>query len=246
MATYIADPQRPTNAVAVQFHSGTSIDEASGVRSWLAAGGRFSLLRVAPAAPGGRSWQLAIEAGLDAMFDSESKLDNIGYDGNYGLTLTTAASGPLALKLALQHVSGHVGDEWAEETGRQRIGYTREEVAIGAARRVRALRLYGEAGYAFKQLNDDLQRPWRVQLGAEHESPQAFAGGRLGWYAAADFQSFEERDWRLDLSLEAGLLARSGGRRWRLGLRWVDGRPPLGEFFQQSEQWLAFGLWMDL
>jgi hypothetical protein len=82
--------------------------------------------------------------------------------------------------------------------------------------------------------------------GAEGEWPRSLAAGRLGWYAAADFQSYEERGWRLDLSLEAGLLAHPGGRRWRIGLRWVDGRPPLGEFFQDSEQWLTFGLWMDL
>jgi hypothetical protein len=246
-STPIADPHRPVNLAAAQFHSGVDIEGAQGTRAWLAAGGRFGILRRLPACPGGRSWQFGIEAGLDALFDSKNKLDNIGYDGNYGLVLTTATSGPFAFKLALLHTSGHVGDEWADRTSRERVGYTREEIALGVARRLsERMRVYGEIARARYQLSPELQRKWRAQGGLERESPRAFADGRIGWYAATDLQSWEERDWRLDISVEAGLLAYSAGRRWRLGLRYADGRVPLGEFFGSSEQWLTLGIWMDL
>lgn len=245
-APYLADPHRPTNAAGVQLYATATIDSASSQRSWLSAGGRFGLLRVNPRTPGGRSWQLSIEAGLDAGYDLGNDLDNLGYDGNYGLTFTTAGAGPLEAKVAILHTSSHVGDEWTRETGRQRIGYTREEVALGLAGRLSGpLRVYGEAGYGYHQ-NTDLQRPFRVQAGAEAEWPRTLAGGRLGFYAAADFQAWEERDWRLDSVVETGLEAGSGTRRWRFGVRYSDGRGPLGEFFQDTERWFTVGLWVDL
>lgn len=80
----------------------------------------------------------------------------------------------------------------------------------------------------------------------ERECPRTLAAGRLGWYVAADLQSHEERDWRLDFAVEAGLLTHSDGRRFRVGVRYVNGRPPLVEFFQDTEQWLTLGVWMDL
>jgi hypothetical protein len=245
-APYLADPHRPTNSAAVQFQTKSAVAAASGVRSWLAAGGRFGVVRRVPRDGRGRSWQLGIEAGLDAQFDSERKLDNIGYDGNYGFTLTTKGQGPLVLKVAAFHTSAHVGDEWAANTGRERIGYTREELSFGASGPVGGTaRLYGEMAYAYKQLSPDVQRPWRFQGGIERESRRALAQGRLGWYAAADFQFWQERDFRLDLTAEAGFLAYSGTRRWRVGARYSNGRVPLGEFFQDTESWFTLGLWVD-
>jgi hypothetical protein len=243
----IADPHRPVNAAAGHLHTGVAIEGAEGARVWLAAGGRFGILRRVPEQTGGRSWQLSVEAGFDALYDSENKADNVGYDGNYGLVLTTRAGGAYSFKLAVLHTSGHVGDEWADRTGRRRLRYTREEIAFASARTLGAgTRVYGEIGRAHYRLNRDLQEPWRVQGGLERESPRALAQGRLGWYLAADLQAWEERAWRLDVAVEIGLAAYSAGRRWRLGVRWVDGRVPLGEFFRDRERWFSLGLWMDL
>lgn len=55
-----------------------------------------------------------------------------------------------------------------------------------------------------------------------------------------------ERDWQLDLSLAVGLLLSSWPRRWRLGLQYYDGRAPMGEFFQNDQNILTLGLWLDL
>ena len=242
---YVADPHRPTNAATVQLVTDPAIDGARRLRTWLAAGGRFGLLRLGPRKPGGRCWQVGVEAGLDAVFDSESRMANVGWDGNYGLVLTSSSAGPLALKLAALHVSGHLGDEWMDETGRRRIGYTREEAVLGlAVRLARPLRLYAEGGWAYHSLNRDLQKPWRAQGGLEAQWPRAW--GRVGPYLAADLQSFDERDWCLDWAVETGVVAFTGDRRWRLGVRYVVGRPPLAEFFRDDERWLTFGLGLDL
>ena len=71
-------------------------------------------MRIEPARPDGRVWQVSIEAGLDAYFDSQNRLDAVGWDGNYGLTVTTASSSPIALKIAVLHISAHGGDEYQE------------------------------------------------------------------------------------------------------------------------------------
>jgi hypothetical protein len=56
----------------------------------------------------------------------------------------------------------------------------------------------------------------------------------------------EERNWRVDNSLQLGLLMHSGQRTWRLGFQRYHGRPTMGEFFQNTETSLSFGLWLDL
>ena len=117
---YIADPHRPTNAVVSGFYARSRIPDTSSPRTSLAGGGHFGILRIDSSAPGGRSWQVSIDAGLDAMFDSQFKNDAIGWDGNYGLTLTTTtAASPLGFKVAALHVSSHLGDEVRGKDGPQ-------------------------------------------------------------------------------------------------------------------------------
>jgi hypothetical protein len=152
----------------------------------------------------------------------------------------------LSFRVAWFHDSAHIGDEYAERTGRTRLDYTRDEIALGvAARPGRAWRVYAEGAYGVDLLTEE-QRPWRAQGGLEYTTRRVLFGGRFAWYVAVDFQSWEERDWRLDTSVQTGFTTNSGGRRWRLGFQYNDGSPPLGEFFQDSEAWFTMGIWVDL
>ena len=165
---YMANPHRPTNTILGCFYTTRSIAFSGNPRVWLSAGGRFGLLRVGNTAPGARVWQIGLEAGMDALFDAEHKSENIGWDGNYGLTLTTGSAAPWTLKVAMLHTSAHIGDEHADRTGRTRINYIREELAIGGAYRMgRAWRTYGELGGAYIRGAGE-QEPWRLQGGLEY------------------------------------------------------------------------------
>ncbi|HVS63517.1 MAG TPA: DUF1207 domain-containing protein [Thermoanaerobaculia bacterium] len=243
----VASPHRLTNSVELLAMGSSGIAGSGDSRMFLRLGGRFGVLRLRPRANPSRSLQLGIEAGFAGQFDNDASQDNIGWDGFYGLTVTAARGPRLAWKAGLLHTSAHVGDEYLERTGRGRIGYTREELLAGLNLDLSASwRAYLEAAHAH-ELRIDLQRPWRVQVGLVFEDRDRFAGGgRFGWYAAADLSSWEERDWRTDWALQAGLLFPAGGRVWRAGIAYVDGRPPLGEFFQDSESYLSAGLWVDL
>ena len=213
----------------------------------LRVGGRFGVLRLHPRGRPEHGWQLGIEAGFYGQFDIGSSYDNIGWDGFYGLALTTALSGRWALKLGVLHTSSHVGDEYAERTGRRRIGYTREEVVVGLSRAIgRRWRALAEAGWAYDRRNEELQEAGRLRASVEHLAGEALWRNRFGWYAAADASAVAERDWQIDWSLDVGLLLSPWPRRWRLGLQYYDGRTPLGEFFLTDQRSLTLGLWLDL
>jgi hypothetical protein len=244
---YLADLHRPGFGLVQVHAASTTVDDAGDRRFDLRLGGSFGLLRLRPRDRPDRGWQLDVVAGFDGQFDVDRSYDNIGWDGNYGLSLVTARDHGLAFKVGVYHTSSHVGDEYAERTGRRRIGYTREELVAGLSWTPAARwRLYAETGWAYDRRNEELQEPGRLQAGVEHTAPATLWGGRLGWFAAADLSATEERDRSVDASIQAGLLVLSGPRRWRLAAGFYDGRSTLGEFFQDDERFLTLGLWLDL
>lgn len=243
---YVADPHRPSNAILERFYSKTDIPDSKTPRTSMAVGGSFGLLRIDTAGSSGRSWQVSLDAGLDALFDAKYKLDGIGWEGNYGLTFETASRSPLSYRAAVLHVSSHLGDEYALRNGLNPINYTREEFAFGTAWRFSpAWRAYGEAGIAWT-LRNDSQEPWRVQAGLEWEGRPSLWGGRFAWYGALDLQSMQERGWRVDPTLQAGIVTRSRGRAYRLLIEYLDGRPTIANFYDYDEAHFTIGFKMDL
>lgn len=235
---YVADPRRPEFGVSVLAVPDPEIFDSGDRRFGLKLGGRFGLLRY-------RRVQLDIEAGFVGQFDIEHSLDNIGWDGIYGFLLSSGVGRGVSVQIGGKHISSHVGDEYAERTGRRRIDYTREELAAGVAWAFSpGWRTYAEAGWAFDPRENVGQEAGRLQLGLEHEAPGSL-GGRVGWYAAADLGALEERGWQVDPTLQAGFLIPSGDRLWRAGLGYHDGTVPLGEFFRVDERYLVLGLWLS-
>ncbi len=142
-----------------------------------------------------------------------------------------------------------MGDEYAENTGRLRINYTREEFLIGVSRSFpEKWRLYAEGGYAYILRNEAFMEPWRVEYGLEYVVENRFWDNRVGWYAAADVSSFEEDDWDQNATIQVGLLLpiKEAERNYRFGIEYYNGRSPIGEFFQNEEKYLAIGFWFDL
>ena len=109
-------------------------------------------------------------------------------------------------------------------------------------------RIYGEGGYAYDERNELLQEPWRLQAGLEFRDPKRFWQERFGWYAAADFNWYEESDWSTDTTAQIGLIVSREKliRDFRLGLEYRNGRSLLGEFFLRDETYVSLGLWVDL
>lgn len=244
---YVADPRRAGFGILRMSYSGTEIPDSGVQRFGLKLGSRFGLFRLQSGARPGRCLQVGIEAGFHGQFSVDRSYDNVGWDGIYGLVATFRPRDRLAFKLGTLHTSSHVGDEYAERTGRRRIGYTRHELVAGVHWPINdRWRSYTEAGWGYELRNRKLQEPGRLQLGVEYESAWTFWGNRLRWYAAADSAATEERDWKISATLQVGLVLQDTERRWRLGLEHYDGRSLLGEFFRDDEIYTALGLWLDL
>jgi hypothetical protein len=67
---YVGDPHRPTNAIVVGFYTRTRIPDSRSPRTSVSGGGHFGMLRIDSTVPDGRTWQVSLDAGFDAMFDS--------------------------------------------------------------------------------------------------------------------------------------------------------------------------------
>lgn len=244
---YLANPDAPATGVTLQFFSSTEIDQAGDRRQHVKLGGSFPLVGWGGRRPGGRRWHLRLDGALDAQFDPSNQTDNTGWDGNYGLMVVSdREEGGLAFRVGTFHISAHLGDEWILRTGRERINYRREELLAGVAWVWgEGDRVYLEGGWAYDVLSP-LQERLRIEAGIEFEGAARWLPAATGWYVALDLSAWEERDWTLDTGAQIGLVTRPHGRTWRLGIQYWDGRVPLGEFFLETEAYLALGLWTEL
>ena len=243
---HVADPLRSHSALIVTGVADSDIPETGDARFILRLGGRFPLFRRHPAGAPQTGIQLDFEGGFFGHFDMDYSLDNIGWDGLFGLVLSWKPTSDLGLRFGRLHDSAHVGDEYAERTGRTRIGYTREEWVLGVGWRVApAWTVYAEWGYAPGV--DDPQRASRVQAGGEWTGAHRFWGDRAHWYAALDVRAYEETDWDLRTTLQGGIMwpLGEGTRRYRFALEVIDGPSVLGEFFSDSETTVGVGWYFD-
>ena len=79
---------------------------------------------------------------------------------------------------------------------------------------VSALAHVGETGVAYKRGHSSLE-PWRVQAGVEYQSALGPCGQRFACYAAADVSAMQEREWRVDVTTDFGIVIRGAGRASR-------------------------------
>ncbi len=247
--SYIADLHRPGFAMMDMNIMDSEIPDAGDNRYSFVLGGQYGLMGLQSVSEPAAAFQVDVYGVFYGVFDVDNKTDNIGWDGLYGIAFHWTDGRGLSAKLAMQHDSSHVGDEYIEKTGRKRINYTREEWALGLSYRLMDnWRFYGEGAYGFDLRNSDLQEPWRVQGGVEWEADDLFLSGRGGYYAAVNVGAAEELDWEEDITVQAGIVisARRFYRKFRIGLIYRDGRSLIGEFFQNREKWWGIGLWIDI
>lgn len=244
---HIAGPHQRGNAATINWIAESTAPETGAAAFGLKLGGRFGLIRFAHSDRPDLGWQIGIDAGWYGQFDISRNWDNLGWDGFFGVAFSSSLGSKAALEVGALHTSGHIGDEYIENNGRERLGYTRTEAIVGVDWSfARDLRTYGQFAYGYGRDNPVLQKPWRVQGGLEYEANNSIWGKRFGWYAALDLNVFQERHWRPDVSVAVGFNAWTGARRWRLGLEYYDGHIPLGEFFFEDERYISFGLYLDL
>ena len=243
---YIADPRRAQTALVLSEFHDRSIADTTRSRSSIRFGGRVPFIRFHPADNPNVGWQVDMEAGFFGQFSLLYGMDNYGWDGVYGLLVSYKPKPSLAYRFGILHDSAHLGDEYVEKTGRERINYSREEIVVGLSWTPDIQwRFYGELtkDYETKGVATDE----RLQIGAEYLSPNKLWSGRVSWYTAADINFFAERDWAPATTLQLGLMLPTGqgASRYRLALEVYSGRSLLGEFSFQDESYLGLGIYYD-
>jgi len=242
---YIADPLRPQNALTLQWLSDTEVPETGAQRFGLRLGGSFGIRRWHPEGEPDKGWQLSFEGGFSGSFDITWNWDNTGWDGFYGVYMSRMISPELGFRFGSQHDSSHIGDEYTQRTGIERIHYTREEALFGVAWTFQPnVTFYSELGWG-NGLRGGMT--FRLESGVQYVSDQKYWKGRASHFAAVDFRTYEETNWSARLTVQAGYWIPVGDRSsvYRVALEYGTGRSVMGQFLWEKETWFAIGWYYD-
>ncbi len=223
------------------------LDERDGGTLWdIALGGRVALLRYGTA--GGirpQGWELGVEgAAFPRLTLNDGLRDMVATDFRAGVPITYA-SGPWQYKLAYYHLSSHLGDEiMLIDPTLERINYTRDAIVLGVAYYLTPpLRLYAEAAWAFGV--SDGAKPWEFQFGFDYapERPTGLAGAP---FVAANVHLREDVNFGGNFVVQAGWAWRADTTRlFRVGVQYYNGKSPQFEFYDDFEEQLGAGIWLD-
>jgi hypothetical protein len=245
---YVADPRRPRMQFGVGLFD-SEIPATSAGRVLLDAGTRYTLAKVKTDRKRLDEFSIDIEGALFAQFDLGNQQDAVGWDGVLGAFVVYDWNRKLTLRAGYKHLSAHLGDEYIEVTGRQRINYTRVALPLGVAWQPgNGITVYVEPSWAIEMGNADRQRPWAVEGGLQYQGPFDRWRGSTARYAGVHFRSFEESDWNPGIALQAGYLVKNDPTKSniRLGLEAYTGRAILGEFaLDFDESYVSLGLFLD-
>lgn len=245
---YLADPRRPRMQLGVSAAS-RDIPETSAGRIMVDLGTRYTLFKVTPTKEGKNEFALDIEGGLFNQFDAGNSLDSIGWDGRYGIFAVWDWSDKVEARVGYRHLSAHLGDEYIEVSGRQRINYTRDDLAFGMSCHLdEHILIYVEPSWAWSMGNEDRQKRWAAEGGIQYQGPREIWNNSTSFYAAAHVRAFDETDWDPGVSVQSGFhISRDQqSSNLRIGIEGYTGRAILGEFaLDYDESYLTLGVFFD-
>lgn len=238
--SYLAGPREPRLGT-VYFH------QTGGDDLWdTTLGARVGLLRYGnynAADPEG--FQIDVEGAAFPRLGPESDMDLTSVDFRAGMPLTWRR-GKWRYKAAYYHLSSHLGDEYQlKNPDVERLNYVYDALVFGASYYpIRAVRLYGEASWAFHYKGG--ASPWEFQFGAD-VSPARPSGLRGDPFVAANVYLREAVDYGGSFTFQTGWQWRGGGpgHLLRLGVQYFDGKSVQFEFYNQTEQQIGVGVWYD-
>jgi hypothetical protein len=217
---------------------------------WQAAasiGGTITLLRIARFADGGIT--VGGQAGVRARFRIElPSRDDLGQDWVVAMPIEIRSNRTSA-RVRIIHRSSHLGDEFVQATGAQRVEYGGEALDALIAYDLPFARVYGGGAWNFRSytrrlpalVSNDIDDRFDLQLGLDGEW-RPFTDSRLHIIAGGDWRTAERIRWKGALALTGGLLMRSPDRAFGIALHFFEGRSSLGQFFNTPETYWSLEL----
>jgi hypothetical protein len=209
-----------------------------------AIGGQFGIYRLAPIDRIHEGIQIDGMAAVFTRFNERRLL--VTSDFRAGVPLTYA-KGPWQARLAYEHTSTHLGDEFIAVSDRAQVPHVRDEIVLGLARRFfDQLRLYGEVGLSFitsDVIGDNIDRyDWGIEW-----SRQCTTNWKGRPFAAFDMDLRSDQDYTPNLTVQLGWQWKEMAHRrsGRIALEFYDGKSPYGQFFLDDEDWIGLGFYFD-
>lgn len=221
----------------------TNLNDESTIET--AIGGEFGLIRWRPAnCKPFEGIQLDGFACVFTRFNDNRLL--VTSDFRAGIPLTYS-KGPWQAKLAYEHTSTHLGDEYIHATGAHQNPHVRDEIVFGLARYFyNQVRSYGQVGYSFITSNvvgeDRMTYDWGLEWAMQRTT---------GWwgqpFAAFDMALNSDQDFTPNTTVQIGWmwLRMDTRRSGRIGLEYFNGKSPYGQFYQDNETWIGLGTYLD-
>lgn len=209
-----------------------------------AIGGTVGLYRFSPATCLNQGVQIDFFAVVLSRWSTSSHA--VGSDYRFGIPLTFAW-GNWQAKVAYEHTSSQLGDDFILNKGRFQEPNVHDEIVLGLAYRFfNALRVYGICGVPIRAYNPAGEGAKRFDWGAEW-SRQVSTSIYGQPYAAFDMEFREEQNYTANMTGQVGWQWQNmdNGRSLRLALEMYDGKSNLGQFFLDRERWASIGVYLD-
>lgn len=237
----LANPNEPRIYMKIQSLSDNLFSSVNDFN----LGGTMALLRSAPVDRPDDGVQLDLFAMALSRFVERDFMAAVNY--RFGVPISFAY-GRWSGKLAYEHTSTHLGDEFMVNTGQTPRDGIREEVVFGLAYRpMDEVRLYGIFGHAVHLSTfTENPKPERFSFGAEWSRP-ASTGFRGQPFAALDVEFRGDCEYTPNVTLQTGWqwLAENARPGMRVALEYYDGRSPFGQFLDRHESWFGVGFFFD-
>lgn len=238
-----ADPRWPHFALMYQRLTSSGGLLSDGVTANL--GGTVAIYRSRP--KGTAQWEVGFQGGSFTLFNFTSKSgSNDIMNTDFVVSLFHSyRNGKFSSLVRYIHQSSHLGDEFSQHTGTQRLEVGHDRVDVKASYDLSDwLRVYGGGGVLVRQAPDGVGYG-TFQGGVEFTGTQTYWKGRLRPVAYADLQFHERTGWSYGHSLMAGVQFenfRLDQRAVQLLLQQFSGPFPDGQFYTQKAHWIGLGL----
>ena len=237
----LADPKQPEFFVSARRYK---VEDEYFTTAAVGYGETFGLYRQAGERPQD-GLQISIAGALLAQFDlGAPSFDLVNADYIIGVPITYR-KGDQSMRLRLYHQSSHLGDEFLLRVNPERVNLSFEALEYIYSYDFNSLRLYGGGEYMVHRDPSDL-KPFSFHGGIEYRGRNVlWNNGR--WLAAADIKSWEQHDWRPDVSVAIGTEfgpAQPGRRRMRVMLEGYRGYNPHGQFYASRIYYAGVGIYL--
>lgn len=150
------------------------------------------------------------------------------------------------IRIGYHHISSHLGDDYRNRFGVTAIDYGRDAAdALTYIRLHPSIGIFGGINAAYN-VHPETAGRWTLRLGGEI-APRSDRHS-LTPYGAWDVQLEEDRNWepRVTVQLGTRLPALDGRRVVRVGVEFLTGPSPQGQFHDRKAAELSLGIWVDL